>query len=112
MGIQLGMQVTAISDIDGKCLTQVKNILKLTVKEMKFSLGDARIIDETIQWFDAFMSACANVQKMEAKKNLPTGQNQPQKTEGLGSLKIKDFNPGSIPIKKSGSKAKKTTRKK
>lgn len=98
------MDIQNISDNDAKALMRVKQLLMVTVKNVKFSLGEAKIADEAIRWFDGFIEACGNIQKMEAeakKKQV----NTPAKTEGLGSLKIKDMNPGTY-IPKSKSKAK------
>jgi len=107
------VKITEITDNDAKFLLQIKNILKRTVVELKFSLGDAMTVNESIKWFDGFMQALANVQKMEheAKKKSETVKTN---TEGLGSLKIKDINLGTFPTKKTSkpkSKVKSKGRK-
>lgn len=96
------MLLTDISDKDAKMLLQLKSMLIKTVQEIKFSLGEAKIAQETIEWFDAFLAAASNAQKMERK------QLAQKKTEGLSSVKIKEFSPGNV----SKPKAKKVTRKK
>ena len=85
------MEISNISDEDAKYFLQLKNILKLTVTELKFSVADGKTVDKTIHWFDSLMEALGNQQKTErlAKKKIGTDG-------GQGSLKIKDYHPGDL----------------
>lgn len=96
------MLLTDISDDDAVRLLEVKNLLIRTVQEMKFTLGDARVANRAIEWFDAFLAAASNTQKMEQKEKLKA-----KKTEGLSAVKVKEFSPGNITKAKRVSKKKK-----
>ena len=101
------MRISEISERDGQSIVSLHKLLKKIISEMKFSLADAKVVDEAFRWFQVFVTQAAQVQKME------TDNKEPEKPEDKSGLKIKDYNPGDLSVVSGGKKtARKTARKK
>ena len=101
------MQVKDITPNDEKYIIQLHRILARVLKELKFNIADARVIDDTIQWYGQFAEICGKQQELEKK----LGDNPvPAKSDGLNDVLIKDYNPGDLSV--VGGKAKGKTKAK
>lgn len=111
------MQMKDITEEDGKNIIQLHKILNLATREMKFSIEDAKVVDESLKWFAKFATMAGQIQQFEREK---AAKEAPREGTPAGDgLVIKDYNPGDLTVvsggkskSKSKSKAKSKTKAK
>lgn len=110
------MQIKDITEDDEKNIIQLHKILNQVLRELKFSVADAQIVDESCRWFQKFAVMAGQVQKFESQTKE---KEKDKKTsgEGIEGLNIKDFHPGDLSVvgstkKATRSKAKSKTKAK
>lgn len=106
------MQMKDITEEDGKNIIQLHRLLSRVLQEMKFSVQDATIVDQSIKWFSKFSVMAGEIQKFEAEKKGSSEKKVGEKAEGLSGLDIKDFNPGDLTVVSGGKKTKSKATKK
>lgn len=105
------MQIKDISDDDSKHIIQLHKILTMACRELKVSVADAKIIDESFQWFKKFATVAGKTQEAEAEARNQGEKTETEKAEGLSGVKIKDYNPGDLTVVSGGKKSKTTKSK-
>ena len=73
---------------------------------MKFSVPDAKIVDESTRWFAKFVTMAGQIQKYEKEKAEQEGPKEGTPAEGMSGLNIKDYNPGDFSVVQGGKKSK------